>query len=73
MSIRLIDEIYSALHNGEKPPYTNARELNLTMKLFDLGIIDDFDIDYQPPKFKVSHHFGFDISSFKYYLPPIVD
>lgn len=72
MSIRLIDEIYSALHNGEKPPYTNARELNLTMKLFDLGIIDDFEID-KSSKFKVSHHFGFDINSFKYYLPPIVD
>lgn len=27
MSIRLIDEIYSELHNGEKPPYTNARGL----------------------------------------------
>ena len=25
MSIRLIDEIYGALHKGERPPYTNAR------------------------------------------------
>lgn len=77
MSIRLIDEIYSALHNGEKPPYTNARGLNfLTMKSFDLGFIEkeEFDfIKYVEPKFKVSHHFHLFIIPDKYILPPTVD
>lgn len=45
MSIRLIDEIYAALHNGESPPYTNARKAYYTTNINHFFFVDENTIE----------------------------
>lgn len=82
MSIRLIDEIYAELHNGQRPPYTNAREpLGYGLSVLEALLLNHkplYDFDYDPydfdydAKFKVSMDSGLIILP-AYYIPPIAD